>query len=90
MTPNWTLTIIFLAIVAVCLHVRFARGENTLREPYGRCDQQTLDEALPLERAGDREALRSHLRSRGADFEVPAIPARGRDPGRERPIGEPR
>jgi hypothetical protein len=28
MTPNWTLTIIFLAIVALCLHLRFAHGED--------------------------------------------------------------
>jgi len=44
---------------------------NTLREPYGQCDQQTLDTAVALERAGDREALRDHLRSFGCRLVFP-------------------
>ena len=33
MTPNWTLALIFTGIIAVCLHLRTARGEP-LNEPY--------------------------------------------------------
>jgi hypothetical protein len=64
LTPNWVLVLIFVAIVAVCLHLRHARSEP-LDSPYGGCDQQTLDEAVALERLGDREALRDHVRSFG-------------------------
>jgi hypothetical protein len=50
-----------------------AHGEplNTLREPYGTCDQQTLDEAVAFESAGDREALRDHVRSYGCGLYFP-------------------
>ena len=41
------------------------------RHPYGHCDQQTLDEAVALDRAGDREALRHHLRSYGCRLIFP-------------------
>jgi hypothetical protein len=41
------------------------------RHPYGHCDQQTLDEAVALDRAGDREALRHHLRSYGCRLIYP-------------------
>jgi len=37
-----------------------------LHEPYRECSQQTLDEAIAMERAGvDREVLRDHVRSFG-------------------------
>src|SRR5262249_53076265 len=36
-----------------------------LDNPYGGCDRQTRDTAVALERLGDREALRDHLRSFG-------------------------
>ena len=41
------------------------------RHPYGHCDQQPLDEAVALDRAGDREALRHHLRSYGCRLIYP-------------------
>ena len=64
---QWLLTLFVVAMVTP------ARGEplNTLREPYGTCDQQTLDTAVALERAGDREALRDHLRSFGCRLVFP-------------------
>jgi len=56
---------ITLAAAALLATAAHAEPENTLRDPYGHCDQQTLDEAVALERLGDREALRDHLRSFG-------------------------
>jgi hypothetical protein len=53
------------ALLALAATPAGAEPLNTLREPYGTCDQQTLDEAVALERLGDREALRDHLRSYG-------------------------
>jgi hypothetical protein len=44
---------------------------ETLSEPYGHCDAQTLDEAVALDRLGDREALRDHLRSYGCRLVFP-------------------
>jgi hypothetical protein len=56
-----------------------------LQDPYRECSQQTLDTAIALERAGDREALRDHVRSFGCrliwpreGFEtIPPEPGRG-------------
>src|SRR5262249_51442683 len=44
---------------------------QTLDNPYGTCDQQTLDEAVALERFGDREALRDHVQSFGCKLIYP-------------------
>jgi hypothetical protein len=53
-----------LALVLAIVTVAPAAAEP-LDNPYGTCDQQTLDTAVALERLGDREALRDHLRSYG-------------------------
>jgi len=42
-----------------------ARGEP-LDNPYRECSAQTLDTAIALERLGDREALRDHVRASAA------------------------
>ena len=42
-----------------------------MNEPYRECSQQTLDTALALERLGDREALRDHVRSFGCKLYFP-------------------
>ena len=52
-------------LLALATSTAHAEPLNTLRDPYGHCDQQTLDTAMALERAGDREALRDHVRSYG-------------------------
>jgi hypothetical protein len=56
---RWLLVAIFLTLA-----ITPARSE-TLDEPYGHCDQQTLDGAVALGRLGYREALRDHVRSYG-------------------------
>ena len=65
---------------------------NTLREPYRTCDQQTLDTAVALERLGDREALRDHLRSFGCRLVWPREGLNPFPPERDRqvPDGLPR
>jgi hypothetical protein len=45
---------------------------ETLDNPYGSCDQQTLDEAVALDRLpGDKSFLRDHLRSFGCRLTWP-------------------
>jgi hypothetical protein len=54
-----------ITIAVVALAVTAANAE-VLDNPYGHCDQQTLDEAVALDRLpGDKEFLRDHLRSFG-------------------------
>jgi hypothetical protein len=53
-----------------------ARGEP-LEAPYRECSQQTLEEAIALERLGDCEALRDHVRSFGCKM---IWPREGLDP----------
>jgi len=56
------LVVLFLALATPVA----AEPLNSLRDPYGTCDQQTLDEAVALDRLpGDKEFLRDHLRSFG-------------------------
>jgi hypothetical protein len=42
-----------------------------LHEPYRDCSAQTLETAIALERAGDREGLRDHVRSYGCRLVFP-------------------
>ena len=62
-----------------------------LDNPYGGCDQQTLDTAIALERLGDREALRDHVRSFGCRLIFPDAAFRPFPPerGEERRILRP-
>jgi hypothetical protein len=51
--------------------IRAPRAQ-TLTDPYGHCDQQTLDEAIALDRLpGDKSFLRDHLRSYGCQLIFP-------------------
>jgi len=60
---------LFLALLALALAT--PAHSEPLDNPYGGCDRQTLDEAVALERLGDREALRDHLRSFGCRLIFP-------------------
>jgi len=80
---RWLLLALFLVLATP------AEPLNTLTDPYGTCDQQALDTAVALERLGDREALRDHVRSFGCRLIFPReglnpFPPERRD-GRERP-----
>jgi len=55
---------LFLALATPAL-------SETLDNPYGGCDRQTLDTAVALERLGDRGALRDHVRSFGCRLIFP-------------------
>jgi len=85
---RWLMLSLLLALAAST-----ARAEplNTLRDPYGTCDQQTLETGIALERSGDRDALRDHVRSFGCKL---IWPRQGfdpwYDPSRERQHGEER
>ena len=64
-------------------HPESLDGDEAVAVPGGDCrhharhifsphgDQQTLNEAVALARAGDREALRDHLRSYGCGLYFP-------------------
>jgi len=82
---RWLLLALFLVLATPAA----AEPLNTLTDPYGTCDQQALDTAVALERLGDREALRDHVRSFGCRLIFPReglnpFPPERRD-GRERP-----
>jgi hypothetical protein len=62
-----------------------ARAEP-LQDPYRECSQQTLETAIALERAGDREGLRDHVRSFGCTL---IWPRAGFNPGFPPERGEP-
>ena len=64
---GWLLVLFRGAHHAACAR----RAPEHAAGPYGHCDQQTLDTAIALERAGDREALRDHLRSYGCRLVYP-------------------
>jgi len=51
--------------LALFLALATPAHSKTLDNPYGGCDRQTLDTAVALDRLGDREALRDHVRSFG-------------------------
>jgi hypothetical protein len=55
------MTIVIAALVALGSTAR----SEPLDNPYRDCSQQTLEEAIALERLGDREALHDHVRSFG-------------------------
>jgi hypothetical protein len=76
-----------LALLASPAH---SQPLNTLREPYGHCDQQTLDEAVALERLGDRETLRDHVRSFGCRLIFPREGLRPFPPEERRALRPPR
>jgi hypothetical protein len=61
-----------------------------LDNPYGGCDQQTLDTAIALERLGDREALRDHVRSFGCRLVFPREGLRPFPPEERRTLRPPR
>jgi len=65
MTPNWTLTIIFVAIVAVGLHLRTARGEPLDRLPSEMLGAWCFDKSLT--RALGAEGEFYYSRSNDAD-----------------------
>ena len=75
-TTSRTLMLTALVSVPLGLAVTPAHAEP-LDNPYGGCDQQTLDTAVALERLGDREARRDHLRSFGCRL---IWPREGLDP----------
>jgi hypothetical protein len=58
-------------LLALFLALATPAHSETLDNPYGTCDQQTFDTAVALERLGDREALREHLRSFGCRLIFP-------------------
>jgi hypothetical protein len=60
---RWLL-VLFLALASPA-------HSETLDNPYGECDRQTLDTAVALERLGDREVLREHVRSFGCRLMFP-------------------
>jgi hypothetical protein len=59
------------ALVVLFLALATLVAAEPLDNPYGTCDQQTLDTAIALERLGDREALRDHVRSFGCRLIFP-------------------
>ena len=75
---RWLMLALLLALATPAM-------SEPLHEPYRDCSAQTLDTAIALERAGDREALRDHVRSFGCrliwpreGFEtIPPEPGRG-------------
>jgi hypothetical protein len=52
-------------MLALLLALATPAMSEPLHEPYRDCSAQTLDTAIALERAGDREGLRDHVRSFG-------------------------
>src|SRR6516225_5493214 len=62
-----------ICFLALCLTLTTPARSETLAEPYGHCDQQTLDEAVAIDRLpGDKSFLRDHLRSYGCRLIYPA------------------
>ena len=55
----------WLLAISLALATPTAAMSEPLHEPYRDCSAQTLDTAIALERAGDREGLRDHVRSFG-------------------------
>jgi len=58
-------------LLALFLVLATPAHSEPLDNPYGGCDRQTLDTAIALERLGDREALRDHVRSFGCRLVFP-------------------
>jgi len=68
-------------MLALLLVLAAPAHAEPLDAPY--CSQQTLDETIALERLGDREAPRDHVRSFGCRLIYPeAFHRRGLDRGR--------
>jgi ABC transporter substrate binding protein len=60
-------------LLALFLALATPADSETLDNPYGGCDRQTLDEAVALSQLpGDREFLRDHVRSFGCRLVYPA------------------
>jgi hypothetical protein len=58
-------------MLSLLLALAAPAAAQPLDNPYGGCDRQTLDTAIALERAGDREALRDHVQSFGCKLIYP-------------------
>jgi hypothetical protein len=59
-------------LLALFLALATPAVAEPLDNPYGTCDQRTLDEAVALDRLpGDKSFLRDHLRSYGCRLIYP-------------------
>jgi len=87
-SASWLMLALLLALATSTAHAK------PLHDPYRECSQQTLETAIALERAGDREGLRDQVRSYGCRLIFPwegfeqFPPERGRRPAWRRPLAD--